>query len=52
MTAEVNQMDVKDNLMYLCVVAVIIAAALFAWFAYDSSSMKFIWAIISYQYTE
>ncbi len=36
----------SENRIYLCVVAAIIGAALFAWLAYDSSSVAFIWAIL------
>lgn len=43
-------MEVKDNLMYLCVVATVVAAAVFAWLAYDSSSMTFIWGLVTREY--
>lgn len=44
-------MDVNDNLVYLYVIVFVIAAAIFVWLAYDSSSMAFIWAIMSYKYS-
>jgi hypothetical protein len=39
-------MEMSDNLIYLCVLAAVIGAALFAWLAYDSPSVAFIWAIL------
>lgn len=45
-------MDTNDNLMYLCVVAAVVAAALFAWLAYEHDSMTFIWTVMNHEYTD
>lgn len=45
-------MYVNDNIMYLCVVATVVAAAIFVWLAYDSSSITFIWTVMNHEFTD